>query len=160
MGVPESLCQCQLPFTNRPTTHRIVCSPLISSMSAKPSWTQRQVRSPIFSLSTFTQIPLDQPDVTASVASASTPSSTGAGSTSRPAPTHHTNVGAITGGVVGGIVGLGLIIAVVLFFLNKRKKSRPPPTLASSAMSMRTYDTYQNPPLTGKLYVSLFENIR
>jgi len=128
--------------------------PGIPNGTAVPEWAFQKV----FSSNQFnvSQAQLDaasnQPDVTASVASATTPSSTSASSTSRPASSHSTNVGAIAGGVVGGVVGLGLIIAAGLFFLNKRKKSTTAPTIDSSAMSMRTYDTYQNPPMTGKLY--------
>jgi len=156
---------CQVQSVGTWASYNTLCSsvgsdgnfpPGIPNGTAVPEWAFQKV----FSSNSFnvSQAQLDagsnQPDATASSSSSSTSSSTGAGSISNAAPSHHTNVGAIAGGVVGGVLGLGLIIAAVLFFLNKRKRRtrRAAPTLASSDMSMRTYDTQQNPPLTGKLY--------
>jgi len=156
---------CQVQSVSTWVNYNTLCSSVgtdgnfpagIPNGTAVPEWAfQKVVTSNNFNVS---QAQLDAasnpPDVTASSSSSSTTSSTGASSTSNAAPSHHTNVGAIAGGVVGGVLGLGLIIAAVLFFLNKRKRTsrRAAPTLASSDMSMRTYDTQQNPPLTGKLY--------
>ena len=40
-----------------------------------------------------------------------------------PKLSHHTNVGPIIGGVVGGVLGLGVIVALVIFFI-RHKRSR------------------------------------
>ena len=39
-----------------------------------------------------------------------------------PKLSHHTNVGPIIGGVVGGVLGLGVIVALVIFIRRKRSR--------------------------------------
>lgn len=46
---------------------------------------------------------------------------------------HKTNVGAIAGGTVGGVVGLALIGAGLFFFLRRKKKQTPTPVAQAEA---------------------------
>jgi hypothetical protein len=59
------------------------------------------------------------PSSTTTSVSTSTTSSPTASSTSSPSTSH---AGAIAGGVVGGLAGLGLVIAGAIFWLHRRKQ--------------------------------------
>lgn len=52
------------------------------------------------------------------------------------------NAGAIAGGVVGGLAGLGIIVALVVWFIMKRKRSKVAPSSAfmNSRQTPSNYD--------------------
>ncbi|KAI0408248.1 hypothetical protein F4802DRAFT_619414 [Xylaria palmicola] len=70
------------------------------------------------------------------------------------------NVGAIAGGVVGGVAGLALIVAAVFFFLHRRRKrlqaAEPLPYAFGRKMPPSDHDMYQNEPIPGSQYPSTF----
>lgn len=62
------------------------------------------------------------------------------------APTQESlNTGAIAGGVVGGLAGLGLIIFAVVFFLRRKKKQDAPPWVAPSPDGQKPLVTPSSP---------------
>ncbi|KAJ9651759.1 hypothetical protein H2198_008992 [Neophaeococcomyces mojaviensis] len=66
--------------------------------------------------------PITTPNPTTTTSNTITSSPTGPIS-SHDAHPDHKNVGAIAGGVVGGIVALAGIVGVIIFFLRRKKKS-------------------------------------
>ncbi|KAI1312783.1 hypothetical protein F5Y03DRAFT_339148 [Xylaria venustula] len=71
-----------------------------------------------------------------------------------------TNVGAIAGGVVGGVAGLTLIVAAILFFIYRRKKRAKDsnPLALGRKMPPSDHDTmyHHNEPMPGSQYPSTF----
>jgi len=100
-----------------------------------------------------------QPESTGAIPPVSTPkSSTG----SNLSPTNGSsnssgggsNAGAIAGGVVGGLAGLGIITALVVWFIMKRKRSKVAPSGAfmnsRQTPSNYNYPTYEPPPVSAR----------
>ncbi|KAI1753482.1 hypothetical protein F4782DRAFT_77701 [Xylaria castorea] len=68
------------------------------------------------------------------------------------------NVGAIAGGVVGGVAGLALIIAAIFLFLYRRKRRSQAsnPLALGRKMPSSDHDIYHNEPIPGSQYPSTF----
>ncbi|KAI0436195.1 hypothetical protein F4803DRAFT_567048 [Xylaria telfairii] len=68
------------------------------------------------------------------------------------------NVGAIAGGVVGGVAGLALIITAIFLFLYRRKRrsQAPDPLALGRKMPPSDHDIYHNEPIPGSQYPSTF----
>ncbi|KAI0459855.1 hypothetical protein F5B21DRAFT_200043 [Xylaria acuta] len=85
----------------------------------------------------------------------------GGSSTSIPSPSGSSgskNVGAIAGGVVGGVAGLALIVAAIFFFLYRRKRRSQAsnPLALGRKMPPSDHDIYHNEPIPGSQYPSTF----
>ncbi|KAI1260491.1 hypothetical protein F5Y18DRAFT_254844 [Xylariaceae sp. FL1019] len=84
-------------------------------------------------------------------------STTTPGASSSDSPSGSKNVGAIVGGVIGGLAGLALIIAVILFFLYRRKKRlREEEANPPLGRKMPPSDIYPNEVIPGSQYPSTF----
>jgi len=85
--------------------------------------------------------------------SSSTPSSTAspAPSTSSPPSAGRKNVGAIAGGVVGGVFGLAIIAALLTWCCLRRRRAEPQPPVVDNASTLATSSVY-NPPMSSKPY--------
>ena len=64
------------------------------------------------------------------------------------------NVGAIAGGVVGGLAGLGMLVAFAVWFIMKKTRSKVAPSSAfmSSRQTPSNYDhpNYEPPPVSAR----------
>lgn len=58
------------------------------------------------------------------------------------------NAGAIAGGIVGGLAGLGIIAALVVWFVMKKKRSKVAPSSAfiNNYPPQNNYPKYEHPP--------------
>ncbi|KAJ5535539.1 hypothetical protein N7527_001793 [Penicillium freii] len=77
---------------------------------------------------------------TSTTTSTSSPSTSAAPSNSSSGPS--TNVGAIAGGVVGGVAGVAITAALLFFFLRRRKQQEYQP------QAQTEYEQYRQPPST------------
>ncbi|KAI0157235.1 hypothetical protein GGR57DRAFT_60589 [Xylariaceae sp. FL1272] len=79
----------------------------------------------------------------------------GASSSDKPSRSNH--VGAIVGGVIGGLAGLALIVAAILFFLYRRKRRlREEEANPPLGRKMPPSDIYPNEVIPGSQYPSTF----
>jgi hypothetical protein len=62
------------------------------------------------------------PSATAGITTASPSSSVSASPSPSAALTHHSDTGAIVGGVVGGVAGLAIVVAIIFFYLSRRRR--------------------------------------
>jgi hypothetical protein len=93
----------------------------------------------------------DGPSSASSASGKSTATSGGQGQGSNTAaPSSKTNVGAIAGGVVGGIAILGATIFGIVFLCMRKRRARAAETDTAIAQNGAAANQYQQPPMAGQ----------
>ncbi|KAI0490648.1 hypothetical protein F4859DRAFT_15613 [Xylaria cf. heliscus] len=84
--------------------------------------------------------------------------SSSTGSPSSSGSSSSRNVGAIAGGVVGGVAGLALIVTAIFLFLYRRRRrlQASDPLALGRKMPPSDHDIYPNEPIPGSQYPSTF----